>query len=137
DPRPGPPGVEVRKRPFFLRRSLKRTSAHVDSPSMNRARRARAPGPARGESGFTMIELVMATGVMLVAIVAMLWTTLAGFRGIAEARRRQTANGLANQALEQIRALAFDTVKKGLDNTDLSTTIDTAITKTGSGSAAT
>src|SRR5438309_4980900 len=100
---------------------------------MTRCRRARGPA---AEDGFTVVELIVATGVMLVAIVAMLWTTLAGFKGIAEARRRQTANALANQTLEQVRALAFDTVKRGLDNTDLSTTTDSAITKTGSGSSA-
>jgi type II secretory pathway pseudopilin PulG len=90
---------------------------------------ARAP-----EDGFTLIELVVATGVMLAAVVAMLSTTLAGFQGIAVARRRQSANALANQAIEEIRALPFDTVTHGLGNTDLSATTDTRITKSGSGS---
>src|SRR5438874_68560 len=89
------------------------------------------------EDGFTLIELVVATGVMLAAVVAMLSTTFAGFRGIAIARRRQTANALANQAIEQIRALPFDTVTHGMDNTDLSSATDSRITKTGSGSSAT
>src|SRR4029079_4998931 len=80
--------------------------------------------------------LMVATGVMMVAVVAMLWTTLAGFRGIATARRRQTANGLANKAMEQIRALPFETLKHGLSNSDLSSTTDSRITKTGSGSSA-
>ena len=99
-------------------------------------RRARSR-EAKGEDGFTLIELVVATGVMLAAVVAMLGTTFAGFRGIAVARRRQVANALANQAIEQIRALPFDTVTHGLDNTDLSTNTDSRITKTGSGSSAT
>ena len=89
------------------------------------------------EDGFTVIELVVATGVMLAAVAAMLSTTLAGFQGIAIARRRQVANALANQCIEQIRALPFDTVTHGLGNTDLSTTTDSRITKTGSGSSAT
>ena len=75
-------------------------------------------------------------GVMLVAIVAMLWTTLAGFRGIAVSRRRQVATALANQAIEQVRALKFETVQLGLGNSDLSSTTDVNITKTGSGSSA-
>src|SRR3954452_8021707 len=105
---------------------------------MARFMRARARlGRAHAEEdGFTVIELTVATSLMLIAIVAMLWTTLAGFRGIATARRRQTANGLANQAMEQIRALAFDTGKHGLGNSDLAATTDTAITKSGSGSNA-
>src|SRR5437588_9501423 len=89
----------------------------------------------RGEEGFTLVELVAAMGVMLIAIVTMLWTTMAGFRGIAAARRRQGANAMANQALEQVRALKFETVALGMGNSDLSTTTDAAITKTGSGSA--
>lgn len=100
------------------------------------ARRRDVSTRARGQDGFTIIELMVASSVMMVAIVAMLWTTLAGFRGIATARRRQTASGLANQAMEQIRALPFDTVKHGLGNADLSATTDTRITKTGSGSSA-
>src|SRR4051812_30198349 len=93
------------------------------------SRRARSSGP---EDGFTIIELMVASGVMLVAITAMLFTTFAGMRGIALARQRQTANGLANQAMEQIRALPFDTVERGLGNTDLAAMTDTRITRTGS-----
>jgi len=79
------------------------------------------------EDGFTIVELMVATGVMLAAITAMLYTTLAGLEGIAVARQRQTANGLANQVLEQVRALPFDTVERGLSNTDLSAHQDSRI----------
>src|SRR5438270_8168870 len=93
---------------------------------MTRLRRALRSRP--GEDGFTMVELMAAMGVMLVALVAMLWTTLAGFRGVATARRRQTANSLANQTVEQVRALPFDTVKKGLSDSDSTVATDSAIT---------
>src|SRR5437870_13775641 len=100
---------------------------------MTRLRRALRCRP--GEEGFTLIELMVAMGVMLVAIVAMLWSTLAGFRGIAISRRRQVANALANQAIEQVRALKFETLQLGLGNSDLSSTTDANVTKTGSGSS--
>jgi hypothetical protein len=101
--------------------------------------RARLVAGRNGDDGFTVIELMVATTVLMVAVVSMLYTTYAGFRGIATARLRQTATGLANRSMEQIRALPFDTVKRGLDNTDLSTTAgttDTNISVTGSGGSA-
>lgn len=101
-------------------------------------RRARVEADC-GEDGFTLIELMVATSILLIAMVSMLLTVYAGFRGIATAKVRQSANGLANKTMEQIRALPFDTVKRGLDNTDLANTAgttDTSITKTGTGSSA-
>src|SRR5438270_9461513 len=97
---------------------------------MSRLRRAHMASAS--EDGFTVIELVMATGLMFFAITAMLYTALAGFRGIAVARGRQAANGVANQTLEQVRALPHDTLTKGLRNFDNTVTSDSAITRSGS-----
>src|SRR5438270_6383879 len=97
---------------------------------MSRLRRAHMASAS--EDGFTVIELVMATGLMFFAITAMLYTALAGFRGIAVARGRQAANGVANQTLEQVRALPYDTLTKGLSNFDNTVTSDSAITRSGS-----
>jgi prepilin-type N-terminal cleavage/methylation domain-containing protein len=74
----------------------------------------------RSERGFTLIEMMVAIGVILVALLAMAYTATIGFSDIALARQRQSANGLANQTIEQVRALPFDTLRKGLDNGDLS-----------------
>jgi prepilin-type N-terminal cleavage/methylation domain-containing protein len=89
----------------------------------------RLHGRMRSEGGFTLIELMVALGVVLVALVAMAYLATVGFTDIALARQRQGANGLANQTMEQIRALPFDTLKKGLANTDLNG--DANITKNG------
>src|SRR5436309_1905019 len=97
---------------------------------MSRLRRARLASTS--EDGFTVIELIMATGLMTVAIVAMLYTTIAGFRGIQVARGRQAANGVANQALEQVRALSYDTLSNGLSDSDSTINSDTAISRSGS-----
>src|SRR5207247_11198162 len=75
----------------------------------------------RGEAGFTLIELMVAVGIMLVALLAMAYTATIGFSDIALARQRQGANGLADQAMEQIRGLPFDTIKKGLATWDVGT----------------
>jgi prepilin-type N-terminal cleavage/methylation domain-containing protein len=71
------------------------------------------------EGGFTLIELMAALGVILVALLALAYTATIGFSDIALARQRQGANGLANQTMEQVRALPFDTLKAGLSNADL------------------
>src|SRR5262245_37252296 len=81
------------------------------------------------EGGFTLIELMVAVTVLMVALVSLAYVVLVGFSDIAVARPRQGANGLANQTLEQVRALPFDTLKKGLSNADL-----TASTTTGNAS---
>src|SRR3989442_9212686 len=85
----------------------------------------------RSEGGFTLIELMVAVGIMLVALLALAYTATIGFSDIALARQRQGASGLANQTIEQIRALPFDVVKKGLGNTDLSSGSDPNITACG------
>src|SRR5207302_4863535 len=110
--------------------TLKRTSASVGPWGMCRLRRARVASGS--EDGFTVIELVMATGLMFFALTGMLYTAVAGFRGIAVARGRQSANGVANQTLEQVRALPYDTLTKGLSNSDSTVTADTAISRSGS-----
>ncbi|MGH9150744.1 MAG: type IV pilus modification PilV family protein [Acidimicrobiales bacterium] len=83
---------------------------------MTRLRRRRA-----GEDGFTLIEVSIASGVMLVALSAMAQTSLVGLVDVAYGRQRQAATALANQSLENLRALPFDTVRAGLDHNDLAT----------------
>jgi type II secretory pathway pseudopilin PulG len=80
---------------------------------------ARLRARLRSEAGFTLIELMSAIGVILVALLAMAYVATIGFSDIALARQRESANGLANQALEQIRGLPFSTLAKGLANNDL------------------
>src|SRR4051794_6070369 len=70
------------------------------------------------DAGFTVIELMVAVGVLLAAMVAMLSTISSAFVGVAMSRQRQAAANLADQAIEQARALPFNTLKNGLDNTD-------------------
>jgi type II secretory pathway pseudopilin PulG len=78
----------------------------------------------RREDGFGLVEAMVALGVILASMLVMAWAGTASFTPTAVARERQAATGLADEAMEEIRALPFDTLKKGLDNTDLSTTTD-------------
>lgn len=65
----------------------------------------------RGEdSGFTLVELVVAMVVTLVVMTALLAFVVQSLRTVALAKQRQTSTGLATQALERLRALPYETV---------------------------
>src|SRR5919197_2658607 len=87
----------------------------------------------RDERGFGLVEAMVALGVLFATSVLMAYTATAALNPTAAARERQAATGLADQALEQARALPFDTLKKGLDNSDLATTTDSNIVKNCNG----
>jgi len=93
----------------------------------------RARARLRDERGFGLIEAMFALGVFFATAVLMAYTATAAFNPTAAARERQAATGLADQALEQARALPFDTLKKGLDNTDLTATTDSNVVKNCNG----
>jgi type II secretory pathway pseudopilin PulG len=93
-------------------------------------------GSPRGESGFTLVEMLVAQGVILASLVTIAYTATVGFSDIALARQREGANGLANRVMEQVRSLPFDVVERGLSNADLATG-DAAITTSGCPNAST
>ena len=72
-----------------------------------------------GEGGFTLIETIAAIGILFVALIALAYTSLAGFREIAIARQRQTGSQIANLVLERVRGLPYATVSQGLSSSDL------------------
>ena len=71
------------------------------------------------EDGFTLVELVIAMFIVTVILTSMLALFVASIRTVTLARERQTATALATQVLEQVRALPYNDVVKGLDSTDL------------------
>jgi prepilin-type N-terminal cleavage/methylation domain-containing protein len=80
------------------------------------------------ESGFTLIELMVAITVIVIALVSLAYTANLAFTDAAFARQRQSANGIASRAIEEARALPFDTLKKGLSSNDTTVTSDSALT---------
>jgi type II secretory pathway pseudopilin PulG len=97
---------------------------------MDAPRTTDIPGLVRSdESGFTLIELVVASGVILTAIMLVTTVITTGVTQTAVARQQQSADGVANQTLEQIRALPFQSIQQGLSNTD--TASDPKITSSG------
>jgi type II secretory pathway pseudopilin PulG len=74
----------------------------------------------REEHGFSLLEMVVAMGVIFISMTVLAATALVGFRGSQTARQRQTATALADKLVEQVRALPFAAVKEGLKDSDLS-----------------
>jgi type II secretory pathway pseudopilin PulG len=74
----------------------------------------------REECGFSLLEMVVAMGVIFISMTVLAATALVGFRGSQTARQRQTATALADKLVEQVRALPFAAVKEGLKDSDLS-----------------
>lgn len=61
-----------------------------------------------------MIELLVALAIMFVALLALAHTATVAYTDTGMARQRQVANQLANQLVEQVRGLPYDTLRKGL-----------------------
>src|SRR5436190_1023674 len=86
-------------------------------PSPTRRNTASIASRLDSEEGFTLIELMLALGVILVAVIILAYTVSSSLANVAYSRQRDGANALANQTMEQLRALPFATIQAGLDNT--------------------
>lgn len=75
-------------------------------------------GAAAGghENGFTLVEVVIAITIIGGAMLTILAATTSGFAFQDAARQRQTATALANQVLEQMRALPYADLQLGISN---------------------
>ena len=73
----------------------------------------------QGERGFTIIETVIAIGVVFASLAAVAYTVTAGLNYIGYSRSRSQATGLANEIIEEIRALPYSNIRRGMSSTDL------------------
>jgi type II secretory pathway pseudopilin PulG len=87
-----------------------------------RALRLRHPA---ADEGFTIIESVVALGIIFLVLTGLLGTLGSATKSIVTARQRNTAVGLANQVLETARATSYANV--GLNSADVTLTSDPAI----------
>jgi len=81
-----------------------------------RSRREAGEGPLRpnqarrNEQGFSLLELVVAMGVLATIVVGFAASVSLGFRTIALARQRQTATEIASARLEHLRSVPYENV---------------------------
>jgi hypothetical protein len=73
----------------------------------------------RDEQGFGLLELVVASTVMMTAITSLAYVATDAFGTIGMTRERSTANGLLDEALEQLRALPYSTIALGMETANL------------------
>ena len=67
--------------------------------------------------GFTLIELLIATTLILMAMGALMLVFTSALAQTAGAKQRQVADSLLTKTMEQLRALPYATIAKGLDTT--------------------
>jgi prepilin-type N-terminal cleavage/methylation domain-containing protein len=73
----------------------------------------------RDERGFTLVEVVIAITVIFGALLSLAYTATIGFSYESLARQKQTATGLADQVMEEVRGLAWEKITDGLYSGDL------------------
>lgn len=93
--------------------------------------RARWSGRGRQQGGFALLEVMIASSVLLMVLAgvgSLLGTELVS---VGASGAEQTANGLLTKAMEEVRALPFQLVVDGLSPTDSSIATDPNITISG------
>lgn len=64
----------------------------------------------RGETGFTLVEVMVAMFITTIVMTALIYAVVSSLATIQQAKQRQTATGLATQQLERMRAQTYDSV---------------------------
>jgi type II secretory pathway pseudopilin PulG len=82
-----------------------------------------APSPAAAPAGFTLIEAIIATGLLATLVVGIGQVFVASSRAVHIARVRTLAAILAGQKMEQLRSLSWAHEAGGVLLSDLSTNL--------------
>ena len=72
------------------------------------------------ETGFTLIEVVIAFSILGILFLAIEWAAIGGSTASATAAQRATATSPASQAIAQAQALPFADLQAGLNSSQLS-----------------
>ncbi|WP_062316489.1 type IV pilus modification PilV family protein [Demequina maris] len=67
-----------------------------------------------GEGGFTLVEVIVALFVLAVVILAIIFVQTRALVTNADSQARQAATAAANQAMEELRAMPWDYLRRGL-----------------------
>lgn len=73
---------------------------------------------AAGEEGFSLVETVMALGLIFTVMLGLLASLSTGIRGLSTGRQRTGGTAVAKEVVEQARAAAYDRVGHNLSNED-------------------
>jgi Tfp pilus assembly protein PilE len=97
--------------------------------TMNRGMiRRRLRALSSDDSGFTLIETVIAVTVIFGSLLSLAYTATIGFGYEDLARQKQAATGIADQIMEQARGLAWDRITAGHLASDITSTDPNLVT---------
>jgi type II secretory pathway pseudopilin PulG len=90
-------------------------------------------GGRRGESGFALIEVMIALGVLLIVLTGLGLELTTQYQTVGTSKNEQTGQALLARALNEVRAMPYTVVAKGLatSTTDPTVTTPTYISKAG------
>jgi type II secretory pathway pseudopilin PulG len=80
---------------------------------------ARCRARLQDERGFSLLETVVAIGVIFASLLILAYTATVGFGYESIARQRQSATGIANQTMEGARGLPYARIQTGMLTSDL------------------
>ncbi len=80
---------------------------------MTKALRRALVRRANGETGFTLIEVIVAMVITMLVMTTLTYVVVAALKTIQQGKQRQTATALATQRIEQLRAMPYNDVTLG------------------------
>src|SRR5438477_9644135 len=82
---------------------------------MKLQKRMRSAGMARRASGFTMVEAMVAIGVLGVLVISLYGALTSGFNAVAFGREDMRATQILVKKMDQIRLFNWDQITNGVD----------------------
>lgn len=101
--------------------------------SSRRLRARQVAREQREQSGFTLIEVVVAMAVVAVGLLGLMAVQARSIGSVTLAGQRQAASQLANRAMEQMRALPYGTLIGGVVCSDLTGDTNLVVTAAAGG----
>lgn len=71
------------------------------------------------DEGFTLVELLVSMVLISGVLLSLVFVQVSGLKTVSVAKQRQQATALADQVMEELRALPYDTVRGGLRASDI------------------
>lgn len=96
-----------------------------------RAAARRGLRQSRAEEGFSLVESVMAIGIILVITIGLAATIDTGARGLLTGRQRTTASSVAKEIMERVRAASYDRIGHDATDPNLVSLNDSRLTASG------
>ena len=111
-----------------------RASSRRSEAAERKRRRGRSTSREKGddEDGFALLEMIIAATLLIVSMLAIASELGTQMLSVSSTSNHQVADGLLDQAMEEVRALPYQIVANGLSTSDSTIATDPDIAVTGS-----